>query len=94
MIGKGRRKFLQQLMGIGGAAGLSGITSLSQASVSKAQVKDIRLSKSDGYVRLVFDMDRSVQHTVFSLHQPERIVLDLKNAIVPHGMVDLIQANS
>lgn len=94
MIGKGRRKFLQQLMGIGGAAGLSGVPGLSQASASKAQVKDIRLSKSDGYVRLVFDMDRSVQHTVFSLHQPERIVLDLKNAIVPHGMVDMIQANS
>lgn len=93
-MAKGRRKFLQQLIGISGAAGLSGVTSLSHASVSKTQVKDIRLSKNSDYVRLVFDMDSSVQHTIFSLHQPERIVLDLKNASIPHGMVDMIQANS
>ncbi|MDH3343255.1 MAG: N-acetylmuramoyl-L-alanine amidase [Gammaproteobacteria bacterium] len=93
-MGKGRRKFLQQLIGVSGAAGLSAVPSLSHASAPKAQVKDIRLSKSDGYVRLVFDMDRSVQHSIFSLHQPERIVLDLKNASMPHGMIDMIQANS
>ncbi|MDH5387687.1 MAG: N-acetylmuramoyl-L-alanine amidase [Gammaproteobacteria bacterium] len=93
-MGKGRRKFLQQLIGVSGAAGLSAVPSLSHASTPKAQVKDIRLSKSDGYVRLVFDMDRSVQHSIFSLHQPERIVLDLKNASMPHGMIDMIQANS
>ena len=93
-MGKGRRKFLQQLMGVSGAAGLSGVTGLSHASASKTQIRDIRLSKNDGYVRLVFDLDSSVQHSVFSLHQPERIVLDLKNASMPHGMVDMIQANS
>ena len=93
-MAKGRRKFLQQLIGISGAAGLSGVTSLSHASVPKTQVKDIRLSKNSGYVRLVFDMDSSVRHTIFSLHQPERIVLDLKNASIPQGMVDMIQANS
>ena len=93
-MGKGRRKFLQQLIGVSGAAGLSAVPGISHASARKAQVKDIRLSKSDGYVRLVFDMDSSVQHSIFSLHQPERIVLDLKNASMPHGMVDMIQANS
>ena len=93
-MGKGRRKFLQQLIGVSGVAGLSGVTNLSHASASKTQIKDIRLSKNDGYVRLVFDLDRSVQHSIFSLHQPERIVLDLKNASMPHGMVDMVEANS
>jgi len=93
-MGKDRRKFLRQLLGMGGAAGLSGVSGLSRASAPKAQVKDIRLSKNDGYVRLVFDLDRSIQHSIFALHQPERIVLDLKNASMPHGLVDMIQANS
>lgn len=93
-MGKGRRKFLQQLIGVSGVAGLSGVTNLSHASASKTQIQDIRLSKNDGYVRLVFDLDRSVQHSIFSLHQPERIVLDLKNASMPHGLVDMVQANS
>ena len=93
-MGKGRRKFLQQLIGVSGVASLSGVTNLSYASASKTQIQDIRLSKNDGYVRLVFDLDRSVQHSIFSLHQPERIVLDLKNASMPHGLVDMVQANS
>lgn len=93
-MAKGRRKFLQQLIGIGGVVGLSDVTNLSYASVPKTQVKDIRLSKNSGYVRFVFDMDSSVHHTIFSLHQPERIVLDLKNTSIPQGMVDMVQANS
>lgn len=93
-MGKSRRKFLKQLVGVGGVAGLSGVSTLSRASTSKAQIQDIRLSKNEGYVRLVFDLDRSVQHSVFSLHQPERIVLDLKNADMPHGLVDMVQSNS
>lgn len=93
-MAKSRRKFLQQLVGVSSAAGLSGVSRLSQASVSKTQVQDIRLSKNDGYVRLVFDLDSSVRHTIFSLHKPERVVLDLKNASMPAGLVDMVQANS
>jgi len=93
-MGKSRRKFLKQLVGVSGVAGLSGVSALSHASAPKTQIQDIRLSKSDGYVRLVFDLDRSVQYSIFSLHQPERGVLDLKNADMPHGLVDVVQANS
>ncbi|MFC1589301.1 N-acetylmuramoyl-L-alanine amidase [Pseudomonadota bacterium] len=93
-MGKSRRKFLKQLVGVSGAAGLSGVGTLSHAVASKTQVQDIRLSKNEGYVRLVFDLDRSVQHSIFSLHTPERIVLDLKNASMSHGLVDVVQANS
>ena len=89
-----RRRFLKQLAGLGGIAGLSGVSSLSHAAVgSKARVSSIRLAKNKGYVRLVFDLDKSVQHTVFSLHSPERVVLDLKHVDMSHGLVDLVPAN-
>ncbi|MCW8830618.1 MAG: N-acetylmuramoyl-L-alanine amidase, partial [Gammaproteobacteria bacterium] len=93
-MSKGRRKFLKQLVSVSGAAGLSGTSALSHAVAGKAQIQDIRLSKNEGYVRLVFDLDKSVQHSIFTLHKPERVVLDLKNASMSHGMVDMVQANS
>ena len=93
-MSKSRRKFLKQLVSVSGAAGLTGASTLSHAVASKAQIQDIRLSKNEDYVRLVFDLDRSVQHSIFSLHSPERVVLDLKNVSMSHGLVDMVQANS
>ncbi len=90
-----RRRFLKQLAGLGGIAGLSGVSSLSQAATgTKARVTSIRLAKNKGYLRLVFDLDKSVQHTVFSLHSPERVVLDLKHVDMSHGLVDMVPANN
>jgi len=63
-------------------------------AAAATNVKDIRLSSHDGYVRLVFDLDKSVDHSIFTLNQPERIVLDLKNTKMVHGMVDRVGANS
>jgi N-acetylmuramoyl-L-alanine amidase len=92
---KNRRQFLRQLAGLGGAATVSAIPFVAQAAAgAKVKVKDIRLSTHKGYVRLVFDLDRSVDHSVFALNKPERIVLDLKNTSMTHGMVDRVSANS
>jgi N-acetylmuramoyl-L-alanine amidase len=63
-------------------------------AAAATNVKDIRLSSHDGYLRLVFDLDKSVDHSVFTLNKPERIVLDLKNTKMVHGMVDRVGANS
>jgi len=63
-------------------------------AAAATNVKDIRLSSHDGYLRLVFDLDKSVDHSVFTLNKPERIVLDLKNTRMVHGMVDRVGANS
>lgn len=63
-------------------------------AAAATNVKDIRLSSHDGYVRLVFDLDKSVDHSIFTLKDPERIVLDLKNTKMTHGMVDRVGANS
>ena len=90
-----RRRFLKQLAGLGGMAGLSGVSSLSRAATgSKARVTSIRLAKNKGYLRLVFDLDKSVEHSVFSLHSPERVVLDLKQVDMTHGLVDMVPANN
>ncbi len=88
-----RRKFLKSLAGLSSLAA-SAVPGASSAGISKAQIQGIRLSKNKGYVRLVFDLDGTADHSVFALHKPERVVLDIKNTKMPHGMVDQVQANS
>ena len=94
MIESDRRKFLKSLAGLSGLAA-SAVPGLSSAKAADgAQIKDIRLSKNKGYVRLVFDLDNIADHSLFALQGPDRVVLDVKNARMPHGMVDRVQANS
>jgi len=90
---KNRRQFLRQLAGLGGVATMSALPVVAKAA-AVTKVKDIRLSSHQGYVRLVFDLDKSVDHSIFALNKPERIVLDLKNTKMTHGMVDRVNANS
>ena len=96
-----RRKFLKNLAGLSSlaASAVPGATAAKSAvktaaGASSTRIKDIRLSKNKGYVRLVFDLNDSAEHSVFALHKPERVVLDIKNIKMPHGMVDRLQANS
>ena len=88
-----RRQFLKHLAGLGGVATMSAVPFVAKAAAA-TNVKDIRLSSHDGYLRLVFDLDKSVDHSIFTLNKPERIVLDLKNTKMVHGMVDRVGANS
>jgi N-acetylmuramoyl-L-alanine amidase len=90
---KNRRQFLKHLAGIGGAATASAVPFVARAA-RQVSVKDIRLSDHKGYIRLVFDLDKVVDHSVFTLREPDRIVLDLKNTTMTHGMVDRVGANS
>jgi len=43
-------------------------------------VKNIRLSYSSDSTRVVLDLSGPVAHRLFSLHDPERVVIDLENA--------------
>ncbi len=89
-----RRKFLKSLAGLSGLAA-SAAPGISVASKSSStRVQDIRLSKNKGYVRLVFDLDGIADHSIFSMQNPERVVLDIKNTKMSHGIVDRVQANS
>jgi N-acetylmuramoyl-L-alanine amidase len=92
---KNRRQFLRQLAGFGGVATMSTVPIVAKAAAAATtKVQDIRLSSHKGYVRLVFDLNKSVDHSIFTLNKPERIVLDLKNTKMTHGMVDRVGANS
>jgi N-acetylmuramoyl-L-alanine amidase len=92
-----RRKFLKSIAGLGSLAA-SAVPGLASAATSArsagARIQDIRLSQNKGYVRLVFDLDGIANHSIFALHNPERVVLDIKKTRMPHGMVDRLQANS
>ncbi|HHJ35929.1 MAG TPA: AMIN domain-containing protein [Gammaproteobacteria bacterium] len=89
-----RRKFLKNLAGLSGLAASAAPGLANAGSSSATHVQDIRLSKNKDYVRLVFDLDGIADHSIFTLHKPERVVLDIKKSKMPHGMVDQIQANS
>jgi len=81
-----RRKFITQLAGLGG---LAVTPALGQAAARSVHVEDIRLSKNNDQTRIVFDLDSPVDHKLFTLHKPERIVLDLKSTRIKNpGLTD------
>jgi N-acetylmuramoyl-L-alanine amidase len=54
---------------------------LSAAVVQAATtVEDIRIWFEDGRTRLVLDLDRPAEHSIFTLRGPDRLVLDLKDS--------------
>lgn len=76
---KQRRQFLSQLTSrIAGVGALAAAPVFTQAASSHINVTNIRMSREPGKTRLVFDLDGAVEHSLFSLHKPERLVLDLK----------------
>ncbi|MFD1384923.1 N-acetylmuramoyl-L-alanine amidase [Rhodanobacter aciditrophus] len=62
--------------------------------LNAAQVKDIRVAQQQGVTRLVFELDGATKHRMFSLSQPDRVVLDLTNAEISQGVVDNLSALS
>ncbi len=93
MMENNRRKFLKNLAGLGGLA-TAGLPTIALADSGVARIENIRLAKNKGYIRLVFDLSKVVEHSIFTLHNPERIVLDLKKTTMSHGMVDRLQSSS
>ena len=52
----------------------------SQWSFSAAVIHDIRLWSSPEKTRLVFDLDKPVEHKIFALDNPHRVVIDIPAA--------------
>ena len=76
---KQRRQFLTQLSAqLAGLGSLAAAPVLARAATRPVNVKNIRMSREPGKTRLVFDLDGPVKHSLFSLHKPERLVIDLK----------------
>ncbi len=80
---KQRRQFLTQLSSqLVGLGSLAAAPILSRAATSTAdghtKVENIRISREPNKTRLVFDLSGTVKHSLFALHSPERLVIDLK----------------
>jgi len=50
--------------------------------LSATEVRGLRMWPAPDNTRLVFDLSAPVEHSVFSLRQPKRIVIDLKDSTV------------
>ena len=83
---KQRRQFFTQLAGIGS---LAAAPMMGYAGAAAVKVKNIRLSRGDDQTRIVFDLDSPVQHKLFTLHKPERVVIDLKQTrLINSGLIE------
>lgn len=83
-----RRSFLKKFVGIGGIVVAPAVSRVAEAA-QNAAIKNIRLSQSDNRTRLVFDLDRSIEHSLFRLNNPERVVLDIKNTrLLDSGLIE------
>lgn len=49
-------------------------------------IRRVRLSNQGPSTRIVFDLNAPVAHNVFTLSNPERVVVDLSNASMPLGV--------
>ena len=52
------------------------------AASDTATVKNVRISKNDDKVRIVVDADKEVDYQVFALESPNRVVIDLSDAVL------------
>ncbi len=66
----------------------------SYAQAAPVAVKNIRMWPAPDNTRLVFDLSGPVEHSLFKLHQPERIVIDLNNSRLQASLDHLDYANS
>lgn len=73
-----RRLFLKKLAGFGALLSLT-INSKSALAASKKALTGVRVAQSTSeHTRVVFDLSGQVEHDLFTLENPSRVVLDLK----------------
>lgn len=52
----------------------------------QAEVENVRTSREQAQSRVVFDLSAPVEHTLFALPDPHRVVVDMKNARMPQAI--------
>ena len=62
------------------AGGVLLLLGLLSGFVQAADIKSVRLWRAPDNTRLVFDLSGPAEHTLFTLSNPERIVIDISNA--------------
>lgn len=77
-----RRDFVLKLAQTIGIAGASTIAPSAFAKGRAARIKSLSVNKATSDQKLEFALDQSVEHSIFSLHSPDRVVIDFKNTQV------------
>ena len=75
-----RRNFILTLAQMAGAMGASVYAPQLTARESGAIVKSVSVSNGRNQQKVIIELDKSIEHKLFRLNSPERIVLDLKQA--------------
>ena len=69
------------------------LAALAVDAVAATQVKSVRLWRAPDNTRLVFDLSGPVQHSVFTLTSPDRLVIDINGATLG-GVLNVPTANT
>ncbi|WP_313914339.1 N-acetylmuramoyl-L-alanine amidase [Tahibacter sp.] len=68
------------------AAAVLFVSGLTATCTQAAQVKALRVWASPDSTRAVFDVSGPLEYKLFELHNPDRIVLDIKNSTLAEGV--------
>lgn len=60
------------------------------ASHAFAKVQEVRVWQSPDQLRLVFDLTKPIEHKIFTLVNPNRVVIDLKNTKLNYDLSKLV----
>ncbi len=69
------------------------LTTLAIDAFAASQVRSVRLWRAPDNTRLVFDLSGPVQHSVFTLQSPDRLVIDINGATLG-GALNIPTANT
>lgn len=68
---------------------ISLILLLSTAANAGSTVENVRIWSENGKTRVVLDLSRSVEHNIFTLRGPDRLVIDLKDSRLAQSLTRL-----
>ncbi|NNE64915.1 MAG: AMIN domain-containing protein [Gammaproteobacteria bacterium] len=84
---KARRIFLKRLVRYGAGFALVSGAGRSLAA-GKAALTGIRISQADtDHTRIVFDLSKAIEHNIFALAEPHRIVVDLADTRTSSALI-------
>lgn len=75
-----------------GTLAVLGMT-LSSIAAAETLIQGLRMWPAPDNTRLVFDLDRPVEHTLFTLENPDRIVIDLADTRLASGLPEIDQSS-
>ncbi|PZQ38266.1 MAG: N-acetylmuramoyl-L-alanine amidase, partial [Ectopseudomonas oleovorans] len=70
------------------------LAALAAEALAASDIRSVRLWRAPDNTRLVFDLSGPVQHSVFTLAAPDRIVIDVSGAKLATSLEQLSLANT